>query len=274
MKNISIISIGIILLLLSNYFGHVYPPFSINFTPILIGLFTGLILFLSNFNLIGKFGFIIGMIISNDILIKLFAGGQHDWEGAGWVSIFLFLGLIISLLLIVIYGFTEQKKRKKEHFYYLLVSSIILWGYLFLFDSLGMIWVNNQSENIVTSKSKGLFISNIRISDRIIKYGKDTFIIKSGWIEHQTKSNHMGIFKKTEKTDMQYCTFLIKGKFEHLNYDRNIYYEMKTPNSSGYQQLDSVITLILDKKVNKYRLAFYNNKFDKIKEVEILRKGR
>ena len=268
-KNILIIIFGLALLLISNYLGHIYPPFSISWTPILLGLFTILILFITNFRLAIKFGLITGMIIANDILIKFFAGGTHDWEGVGWITGFLFLGLIISSILAIVYGFLKEKNRKKEYFLYLFGSSILLFAYLSYFESLGMVWVDYPSENINVSKKKGLFISEVSLSDSIVPYDKDTFLIKQGWVEQQTKSNHKGILIRTEKTDKLYCTLILDGNFKHLNYDRIIYYKLDNSKSLGYQYINKRITLTLDNKENKYILGFYRKDWNKIKDIEI-----
>jgi len=123
-KNILTITIGVLLLLTSNYLGHVYPPFSIMWTPVLIGVFTGLVLFITDFRLVVKFGLIVGLIISNDVLIKFFAGGTHDWEGVSWISLSCIFGLFISFILILIYGFRIQKQQKKKYYLYVIISSV------------------------------------------------------------------------------------------------------------------------------------------------------
>ena len=259
MKNILIITFGLVLLLTSNYLGHNYPPFSISWTPVLLGLFTGLVLFATNFRLAIKFGLIIGMIITNDILIKFFAGGTHDWEGVGWIMGFLFIGLIISLILAILYGLIKQKNRKKVYFRYLFGSIVILFVYLSYFDSLGMVWVDNPTEDFRLSKKKGLLISKVTLSDSIVPYDKDSFIIKQGWIEQQTRTNHKGILKRTEKTDKLYCTLILDGNFKNLDIDRNIFYKLNDSDSFGYQFIDKIITLTIDKKETKCTLGFYKN---------------
>lgn len=209
------------------------------------------------------------MIIANDILIKIFAGGTHDWEGAEWITVFLFLGLFISLILIVVYGFIKQKNKKNEYFLHLFGSIIILFAYLSYFGSLGMVWVDSPSEDVDLSKKKGLYISEATLSDSIVSFDKETFLIKQAWFEQQTRSNHKGIIKRTEKTDKLYCNLILDGNFKHSDFDRNIYYKLNDSNSVGYQYLEKNITLTLDNKESKYILGFYKENWTKIKDIEI-----
>ncbi len=269
MRNILIITIGIILTLISNYLGHIYPPFSIDWTPILIGLFTGLVLYFTNFRLIIKFSLIIGLIIFNDILIKFYAGGTHDWEGVGWITVYLLLGLIISLVIIIIYGFTNQKENKKEYFLLIFAFSVLLFLYLSYFDSIGMTWVKYPTNDIKISKEKELFISNVELSDNKIIVEQDTFLITKGWFEKQIRINHKRLFKKNETTDKIYCTLILEGEFEKYKTREHIYYKLDDGKSRGYTSLNSTITLTLDQKKDKYSLGFYRTGWTKFKEIII-----
>ena len=273
MKNVLIITLVILLTLISNYLGHINPPFSINWTPILVGLFTVSIMYFTDFRILVKFILITSLIIINDILIKLFAGGTHDWEGVGWITAFLLLGLLISLAIIVFYGFTKRKNKKKEFFLFLLGTCIILYSYLSYFGSFGMVWVSSPSENIELAKENGLFVSDIEISDSIIMTNQnEKFLIKKGWVEKQIKFNHKSIFKHTEKTDKFYCTLLIEGNFADLNYNKSIYYKLKENDSRGFSFMEKEITMTFEKSQSNHHVIFYNKDYEIIKEIEIKNK--
>jgi hypothetical protein len=257
MKNILTITLGFVLLLISNYLGHVHPPFSISWTPILIGLFTGLVLFTTDFRLVIKFSLIIVMIISNDILIKLFAGGTHDWEGVGWIVGLRFVGLIIALIIIVIYGLIKQRDRKKEILLYLFGSCVIIIAYSSYFDSLGLISVNSPTEQIEISKDKGLFISEIYFADKFVIIENDTMTFKHGWIERQTRLNHLGLFKKTEYTDKNNCIIVLDGKFDKYGYNSNIYFKVDDSDANGASPIERTLTFSIDKALNEKTLYFF-----------------
>jgi len=259
-KNTLIVTVGIGTLLISNYLGHVFPPFSMDWTPILLGLITGLVFFISDFQLSLKFGLITGIIISNDILIKLFAGGSHDWEGLGFQIVDLFLGLFISFSLIVTYCFTEKKRRIKKYILYSLVSGALIFIYLECFETLGMTWINYPTKDINLSKSKGLFISNINLIDSFITNDIDTFKISQGWIEKQTRTNHLGLFRKSEITNNNYCTLIFKGDFRKDTSDNKILFKQDCKNSVGYHDLAKSVVLTIDNQESEVSLDFYSQK--------------
>ena len=269
-KNILTITIGVLLLLTSNYLGHVYPPFSITLTPVLIGLFTGLVLFVTDFKLVVKFGLILGLIISNDVLIKFFAGGTHDWEGVGWISLFYILGLFSSFSLILIYGFTSENKRKKEFYFYVIISLVILFTYLSYFDSLGMIYINNPTKQIEESRVNGTFISEIHLSNDTIKTGNYKFSLKQGWIERQTRINHLGLFKRTEFTGENNCIIVLNGQFDEYEYNDSIRYEVNDSNASDSQYITKTLSFTVDKSLKEQRIFFHKaDELTKHNEIKI-----
>ena len=269
-KNILTITIGVLLLLISNYLGHVYPPFSISWTPFLIGLFTGLVLFVTNFKLVAKFGFIVGLIISNDVLIKFFAGGTHDWEGVGWISMFCFLGLIFSFIIILLYGFTKRVQRKKEYYIYVIISIVILITYLSYFDSLGMTYINNPTKQIEESKKEGVFISEVNLSNDTITIGNYKFSFKQGWIERQTRLNHLGLFEKNELTGENNCIIVLNGKFNKYDCNDSVCYKVNDSNALGSDYITKTLSFTVDKSLKVQRLFFHRDgEWTKYKEIKI-----
>lgn len=108
-------------------------------SPLVIFIMTGLIVFTKNdFNFFVKCLLTYLFIGLNDVGIKFFSGGKHDYEGLGWIHMFLFIGLVPSIVMLVIGLF---KGRKSAHS--VAVSSILLFVFLIyvhlqLFETLGV----------------------------------------------------------------------------------------------------------------------------------------
>lgn len=270
-KNILVITLSLLFLLTNNYLGHVNPPFSILFTPVLIGVFTGLILFFTDFRIAAKFGLITGLVIVNDVFIRIYAGGTHDLEGLGWIAAFLFIGLIVSLIEIVVYGFIKHKHEKVKYFLLLLAFCVILFSYLSYFNSLGMIYLNNPIEDLGESKKKGLFISEISFSKDSLIIDNDTLVFKYGWIEKQTRLNHHGLFKKTEETGKMNFIIGLKGKFDKYGYNDSIYFKVNDSDSNGASPINKVLSFTIEKQMNDLSIYFFKQgDWTKFKEIKII----
>ena len=126
LTSVRIILISLFLVLLNNYYAIDNAPSSITYTPLLIGIITGIILFTSRIKSFYKFGIITSLVILNDLLIRLYAGGTHDNEGNGWIIGMLFIGLIISLIFIVIYYFVKKRQKDIRKSYWLNLEQILI----------------------------------------------------------------------------------------------------------------------------------------------------
>lgn len=116
MKNALILFIAGIIILFNGYLGHYFPPNGILITPLVLGLSCGLIiLFTEKLKIIYKSLLLIACAVFNDYLILNYSGGIHDYEGNAWISLFLFFGSIVSLILLLLgLFFTDEKERWKE----------------------------------------------------------------------------------------------------------------------------------------------------------------
>jgi len=117
---------------------HFFAPIGIFLMPIVVILLTALINSASDrFNIWIQVILVYTMIAINDIGIKLYGGGVHDWEGQGFVTLFLFAGLIpaffISLIFIFKSNSTFYKKVLSVSLFLLLVGL-----HLYLFGNLGI----------------------------------------------------------------------------------------------------------------------------------------
>lgn len=139
MRNILPFIIALMLLLINGLIGHYYPPNGIHFTIILIPLVTGIICFFSKkMSSIFKSLSIALLVILNDILLKLYAGGTHDLEGLEWIHAFMYMGILIGFIILSI-----NVMKNKEESIFLKISSILLFPllvyvYLHFFYQLGL----------------------------------------------------------------------------------------------------------------------------------------
>ena len=133
-KNVLILAVSLALCVFNNYMGHYYPPFSISKTPLLIGLVTAGIMYLTDFKLFTKFCWISFFILLNDLLIRIYAGGNHDSEGVGWITLFLLMGLGLAFIIVLIYRITRERTSLKNY----LIKMLICLVYLLIFHMILM----------------------------------------------------------------------------------------------------------------------------------------
>ena len=109
--------LGLTIILISNLVGHIAAPFSIFITPIVLPLIIGAInnsLYKANYYLTVFYGF--GLLLLNDILVRLYAGGTHDDAGKGWIALFFIIAFGICVLTMTAFAFrlnSLDSTRKK-----------------------------------------------------------------------------------------------------------------------------------------------------------------
>ncbi len=79
-----------------------------------------------------------GAVSIHDVGIKLYGGGMHDLEGKGFISAFLFFGLIPSYLRLVSAISNNQHASKPEIRRALLLFPVLILVHLFATDDLGL----------------------------------------------------------------------------------------------------------------------------------------
>ena len=105
-----VIIIGLLIIIISNFIGHFAAPFSIFVTPIVLFIIIGAInfsLYIENYYLTVLYGF--GLLLLNDILVRLYAGGVHDDAGKAWIMLFFIITFCISILTMTAFAFTINK---------------------------------------------------------------------------------------------------------------------------------------------------------------------
>ena len=119
--------------------GHFFAPIGMMLTPIVLIIVTIIIIFMTaNLKPIYLTLLTFGLIVLNDIGLKLYAGGHHDNEGLSWMQLLFLLGLIPSYG-ILIFGILRTKKVElAEKIISIIFFPILIVGYLYLFNDLGL----------------------------------------------------------------------------------------------------------------------------------------
>ncbi|MCW3121016.1 MAG: hypothetical protein JWQ38_508 [Flavipsychrobacter sp.] len=273
MKNLLIIALSLITVLISNYLGATVPPFSILFTPVIIGCISCAILIYSTWRLTWRVLIVVGIIILNDLLIRLYAGGNHDGEGNEWISIFMLIGAVVAFIFAVAAVINNTSKTKApEKIIAVLLFPFILYPYQSYFSSFGMASINNNYHNINASKSNGVFIASINFPDSELVYANDTFILQSGWIERQTTTHYLTLVKKTLPTNNYNYIIPIKGKFDQYGWNDKIFIQINQRDMNGASPIQDVLIFHVDTAVKDVTIYFSvadSNGLNIIKTVEV-----
>lgn len=136
-KNIFIIiALGLLLIVVSNVIGHFAPPFSILITPILMTIIIGGLnypIFRVSFNLTMLYS--LGLLIFNDLFIRLYAGGTHDQVGKAWIMFFFLIAVALAIISMSVCAFMIVDKQKQgfrktifAHIGNLLIATSLMGG--------------------------------------------------------------------------------------------------------------------------------------------------
>jgi hypothetical protein len=140
MRNTIFVLLAIIIVIANGIIGHFFAPNGLTYTPIVIVTTTCLIIFgTKDVRVIWKSLLIFVFVAFNDILIKLYAGGRHDYEGLGWIHFYMLVGIIpsyITLLISIIKYHNEPARSKVAA---LVLFPILIIIHLQLFSTLGLV---------------------------------------------------------------------------------------------------------------------------------------
>ncbi len=140
--NIKAIPLFILLtsiLILSVIIGYLYPPSGIMYTPVVLSIMIWLVTFTNNgLNILAKTIISYLCIGLNDIGIKLFAGGAHDWEGQGWIHMLLFIGLVPCSIMLAIGIFRDHKSTIWFKVLNILLFGLLIYLHLEIFKTFGI----------------------------------------------------------------------------------------------------------------------------------------
>ncbi|MFA7445686.1 MAG: hypothetical protein WCY89_07030 [Flavobacteriaceae bacterium] len=132
-KNIfNAILIGCLIIIICNILGHYVPPFSLFTCWIYMNIIIGVIhlpLYKVSFKLTSAYNFF--LLLINDLLIRNYAGGEHDSAGKGWCLLMFVFTLFIASVVMIVY-FKKELSIKSNMLVMIvgvLITSIIYWFY-------------------------------------------------------------------------------------------------------------------------------------------------
>ena len=268
MTNLKAIVLSIILIILNALFGHYLPPASIFLTPAIIGIIT----FLcgkTNIKLYFIVLFIIIAITSNDILIKLMAGGKNDFEGAGLINLIFLITVFISTVIVCSILVTKKKGQILKVMLFCILIPLTSYIYISYFDFLGLInYLNTSKSKEIAIKNK-VFLNDLKFSINPIIYKNDTLKIVDGWSEKQIIVNHERLIKRYDDTSTINYTIKLKSniRFDNLNMS----YKVNDGDLNGSTQIDSTVSFNSLSSIHKITLYIFKIT-DKVKTDTVIAK--
>jgi len=241
------IFLSFIIVVITNILGHYFPPTSIMFSPLTIGLLTGLLMF-TDFKIGYRILLVTLSIVFNDICIKTFAGGTHDLEGAGFINAFLIIGLIISTIIILIKTVVLKNINAIIKIMLTLMMPVTMFLYIQYFGLYGLSYSKSMSltkQNAIENKT---FLSDLNFSETVIIYDTDSIHIISGWTEKELILNHNSLISKTEETEN--INYKLKIKHNFKPNDFSIYFKVNSDDVNGASPVDSVLEFTANKSDN------------------------
>jgi len=139
MSNKIALGIAVLTVILNGLIGHFFAPNGILLTPIVLTITTILVCFgTKNINSILISALTYLFVALNDILIKLYSSGSHDYQGHGWIHLLLFIGLVptFGILIATVFKRKEESVINKVIAISLFIGLIIL--HLHFFSNLGL----------------------------------------------------------------------------------------------------------------------------------------
>lgn len=266
MTNYQKILISVGLIVFNNILGHFAPPSSIFLTPIVLGA-TTILLATSSLNFPLRILLILLAIVTNDILIKFFAGGTHDSEGAGWINLFLIIGIVVST--ITTFAIFIQKEKILKSLLACLIIPVALFFHLSHFDFLGLSYTQSESISEENSKKEGIFLKELSFSETQVFFNGDSIKLISGWIEKQRVVDHSGLIRRDSIGEQ--INYIIKVESNKSPYDSQLLYKVDSRDINGSSLIDSVIRFSSPKLSSSLFFFSLNNKAKDtfIKEIKV-----
>ncbi len=139
MTDRKIIGIAFGIVILNLIIGHLFAPWGIMLTPVILTIISVLIFFVvKNLKLLSKSILTFGLIAMHDIGIKLYSGGRHDIEGLAWIHGLLFMGLLSAFTILLIAIVKDKKEKFLNKSIAILVFPILIIIHLYFFNDLGL----------------------------------------------------------------------------------------------------------------------------------------
>jgi hypothetical protein len=238
MNTLKAVAISLSLIIINNVLGHYFPPISILLTPVVIGVISVLISRL-DIQIVLIVLLVIISILLNDILIKFFAGGTADFEGAGFINLFLIFACIIATILTPTLLIVSNNRNVVSTIFACLLIPLSVYIHLLYFDFLGLVDYKNASSTKAISIKNKTFIGDLAFSEKQITYKSDTINIIDGWCEKQIIIDHTHMLKKYDSESSVKYIIHVKSnkKFDVLK----ISYKVNDSDINGSSDIDSVL---------------------------------
>lgn len=138
MINKKAISIATGVIITNIFCGH-YAPTGIMLTPVMLTISALIVVFWSNqLRPLALTLIALGLVILNDLGLKLFAAGTHDQIGQAWQLLLLLIGLVPTYTILILGIFKNYQVKMTEKIIPILLFPILIAGYLYLFKDLGL----------------------------------------------------------------------------------------------------------------------------------------
>jgi hypothetical protein len=264
MKNKGSLVVCSILVVILNILGNRFPPASIMLTPVLIAIATVIIISFTDFQPRIKLLSLLLILIMNDLLIDIFAGGSHDLEGIGWISLFFLIGLFISFFASVFCFSLILRIKIKRYVGYLLLYIFLALVYKELFATFNYTEISKPSPTVEVAKNTGIFVADLHFSANVICLPRDTVTIESGWVEKVQENTDYVLFKKTRMLAGFNYVCRINKPF-NTKLPRSAYYRWKSQiYGSGFKDNQIVFEDRFDSITRVDSLTISTEEFQKI----------
>lgn len=138
MKPFTTTIIAISIVLINGLIGHFFAPLGMFLTPVVLILTTWLVVAkIEGLSVGWKSLLVFSCVALNDILLKLFAGGMHDNEGAAWMFLLMLVGLLPSYV-IMLFHILKTKESMAYKVIALVVFPLLILAHLQITINLGM----------------------------------------------------------------------------------------------------------------------------------------
>jgi uncharacterized membrane protein YoaK (UPF0700 family) len=133
------IPLALTVVALNVYYDYASAPSGLLWSPVAALLACGVVLWgASPWHPYLKATLCAGLLMLQDAGMKLFGGGDHDWEGQGVMNFVFVAGALLSLVLLVVALRRDEKQRTVSKAGSIGLFLALLLGHLLLFGSLGI----------------------------------------------------------------------------------------------------------------------------------------
>lgn len=95
-------------------------------------------LLVSGIRLYQRIIIVAGLLILNDVGLKLYASGSHDQVGQSWQTLFTIAGILVALCILIVAAVKEKRETRLHKISVLLAFPILLMIHLYLTMDLGL----------------------------------------------------------------------------------------------------------------------------------------